>query len=169
MLTKHLKQLSRGSSGIEFGHCNINTSKTLYCDGIREQMETVRPQDTVAVQLEDVEAVIGKMAKWKAPEPDNIRDFQFKKFSSLHTALTAALQDCLDSSDIPTWTNKGWAVLIQKDSAKVASNYRPIACLLLVSKLLNGIFVEKIYSYLLDNKLPPDKQKGCRKKSRGDN
>jgi len=64
---------------------------------------------------------------------------------------------------------KGRTVLIQKDSAKgsVASNYRPIACLPLMWKLLSGIFAEKIYDHLLNNNLLPEEQKGCRKKSRG--
>ena len=64
---------------------------------------------------------------------------------------------------------KGRTVLIQKDSAKgtVASNYRPIACLPLMWKLLTGIFADKIYDHLLINKVLPDEQKGCRKRSRG--
>jgi len=49
----------------------------------------------------------------------------------------------------------------------VASNYRPIACLPLMWKLLSGIFAEKIYDHLLNNNLLPEEQKGCRKKSRG--
>ena len=64
---------------------------------------------------------------------------------------------------------KGRTVLIQKDSAKgtVAGNYRPIACLPLMWKLLTGIFAEEIYDHLKENNLLPDEQKGCRKRSRG--
>ena len=64
---------------------------------------------------------------------------------------------------------KGRTVLIQKDPAKgrAASNYRPIACLPLMWKLLTGIFAEKIYDHLHANSLLPDEQKGCRKQSRG--
>ena len=56
-------------------------------------------------------------------------------------------------------------MFILKDEAKgtVASNYRPIACLPLMSKLLTGIFADKIYDHLADNNLLPDEQKGCRK------
>ena len=59
--------------------------------------------------------------------------------------------------------------MIQKDSAKgtVASNYRPIACLPLMWKLLTGIFADKIYDHLMVNKVLPDEQKGCRRRSRG--
>ena len=46
-------------------------------------------------------------------------------------------------------------------------NYRPIACLPMMWKLLTGVFTEKVYDHLLSNDLLPDEQKGCRKKSRG--
>ena len=60
-------------------------------------------------------------------------------------------------------------MLIQKEAAKGsgAGNYRPIACLPLMWKLLTGIFAEKIYKHLESNSLLPVEQKGCRKKSRG--
>ena len=65
--------------------------------------------------------------------------------------------------------HRGRTVLIQKDPAKgtVASNYRRIACLPIMWKLLTGIFSEQIYDHLKDNNLLPDEQKGCRKRSRG--
>ena len=58
---------------------------------------------------------------------------------------------------------KGRAVLIQKDPAKgtVASNYRPIACLPIMWKLLTGMFAESIYKHLDDQNLLPDEQKGA--------
>ena len=64
---------------------------------------------------------------------------------------------------------KGRTALIQKDPAKgkAVSNYRPIACLPLMWKLLTGIFAEKIYDHLQENSLLPEEQKGCQKKSRG--
>ena len=71
--------------------------------------------------------------------------------------------------DVPEWLVRGRTVLIQKDVAKgtVASNYRPIACLPLMWKLLTGVFADKVYDHLLNNNVLPDEQKGCRRKSRG--
>jgi hypothetical protein len=73
------------------------------------------------------------------------------------------------TGDVPAWMVKGRTVLIQKDSAKGTepSNYRPIACLPLMWKLLTGIFADKIYDHLEVNRLLPDEQKGCRRRSRG--
>ena len=64
---------------------------------------------------------------------------------------------------------KGRTVLLPKDPAKgnAESNYRPIACLPLMWKLLTGIFAEQLYDHLHHNGLLPNEQKGCRKNSRG--
>ena len=63
----------------------------------------------------------------------------------------------------------GRTSLFMKDPAKgpVADNYRPIACLPMMWKLLTGLFAEMIYEHLDVNNLLPDEQKGCRKRSRG--
>ena len=47
------------------------------------------------------------------------------------------------------------------------SNYRPIACLPMMWKLLTGMIAEKMYIHLAQNGLLFDAHKGCRKASRG--
>jgi len=133
-------------------------------------LNKVERQEDIVLRLEDVKAGIRKMANWKeAPGPDWVRGYWFKRFPSLHETITAALQECLLSGDVPEWMVKGRTVLIQKDPAKgsAASNYRPIACLPLMWKLLSGIFADKIFGHLLDANLFPEEQKGCKRKSRG--
>ena len=60
-----------------------------------------------------MKAGIRKMANWKAPGPDGVRGFWFKRFPSLHASLTVALGLCLDSGEVPDWLVKGRTVLIQ--------------------------------------------------------
>ena len=136
---------------------------------VKEKLGGVEQMEDIAVSLEDVKAGIRKMANWKAPGPDGVRGFWFKKFQSLHSPMTGALQSLIRLGEVPEWLVKGRTVLIQKDPAKgtVASNYRPIACLPLMWKLLTGIFADKIYDHLLANNVLPDEQKGCRRGSRG--
>ena len=136
---------------------------------VRDRMSGIEKQEEVNIDIKDVEHGIRKMANWKAPGPDGGRGFWFKRFRSLHGAITESLQDCLDSGSVPDWMVKGRTVLIQKDSCKgkVASNYRPIACLPLMWKLLTGVLAETLYQHLDSNCLFPDEQKGCRKRSRG--
>ena len=136
---------------------------------VRTRMEGIRQMEDVVVTLEDVQSSIRKMANWKAPGPDGVRGFWFKKFQCLHSPIASALQEMVVSRDVPEWLVKGRTVLVQKDAAKgtVASNYRPIACLPLMWKLLTGIFADKLYDHLLINNVLPDEQKGCRRRSRG--
>ena len=68
------------------------------------------------------------------------------KISALHDVLAAKLQLCLTSGKVPLWMVKERTVLIQKDPKKgiAASNYRPLACLLIMWKALTGIFADKM-------------------------
>ena len=129
----------------------------------------VSSQDDVAISDDDVKAGLKRMSNWKAPGPDGVRGFWFKKFSSLHPFLCKTLQQCVVEGDVPGWMTKGRTVLVQKDPAKgtVVGNYRPIACLPLMWKLLTGTLAGKIYDHLKANFLLPVEQKGCRKGSRG--
>ena len=63
---------------------------------------------------------------------------------------------------------KGKTILIQKDLSKgtATNNYRPIACLQMMLKILTAQIREKIYNSLTSREFP-DEQKGCRKGSRG--
>ena len=59
-------------------------------------------------------------------------------------------------------------VFIQKDASKgnLVGNYRPIACLNLLWKLLNGIINEKVHDNLNQQNLLPEEQKVCRRRTR---
>ena len=46
-------------------------------------------------------------------------------------------------------------------------NYRPIACLNLIWKLLTGIISDKTYDHLEKSRLLPEEQKGSRRKCQG--
>ena len=132
-------------------------------------MKAVKKQDNFQISEHDVSAAVRKMSNWKAPGPDGVRGFWFKKFDSLQPVLVSCLNRCLDSGEVPTWMVKGRTVLIQKDPKRgnIASNYRVIACLPLMWKLLTGMIAEQMYSHLRENGVLPDEQKGCRKRSRG--
>ena len=60
-------------------------------------------------------------------------------------------------------------MLIQKNPTKgnAVGNYKPIACLDLLWKLLTGIITDKLYEHLENQDLLPEEQKGFRRMSRG--
>ena len=70
---------------------------------------------------------------------------------------------------MPDWLVEGRTILVMKDPSKgpVVGNYRPIASLNLLWKLLSGILSDKTYQYLERNDILPVEQKGCRKKCQG--
>ena len=66
-------------------------------------MNGVEKQEQVKIDIKDVELGIWKMANWRAPGPDGVRGFWFKRFRLLHGVITESLQDCLDSGSVPDW------------------------------------------------------------------
>ena len=72
------------------------------------------------------------------------------------------------TGDVPNWMVESQTVLIQRDERKgnAAGNYRPIACLNLLWKLLTGFINEKVYDHLNQHKLLLEEQKGCLQKTR---
>ena len=113
--------------------------------------------------------ILGRIPNWKSAGPDLVLGFWLKNFSSLHEKVRLQLKECLDSGFVPSWFTRGSASLLQKDTSKrnVASNYRLITCLPLMWSLLTGVIADQIYANLDQGKLLPEKQKGCKKGSRG--
>ena len=151
------------SQASDFNH------EATWLPGVEEEFKGIHQQEDLEILLEDIQVVVKKMTNWKAPGPDGVRGFWFKKFTSVHPVLCRTLNRCLTTGNVPDWMVTSRTVLIQKDPAKgnVASNYRPIACLPLLWKLMTGIFARKAYDHLLHNDLLPDEQKGCRQGTRG--
>ena len=147
-----------------------HNTEAMWLEEVKAEWEgKVNQMVNVEISLEDVVRRIKGMANWKAPGPDGVQGYWFKAFDCLHKPIVMALQSSVVEGDVPEWMVTGKTVLIQKDPAKgtEASNYRPIACLPLMWKLMSGIFADRVYAHLLDNQLLPEEQKGCRKKSRG--
>ena len=66
---------------------------------IRKQMRNVKAMEDVVVDLDLVTQGIRRMTNWKAPGPDQVRGFWFKKLTSLHGILTDALKECVRQGD----------------------------------------------------------------------
>ena len=93
--------------------------------------------------------ILGRIPNWKSPCPDLVQGFWLKNFSSLHERVRLQLKECLDSGFVPSWLTKGRTSLLQKDKSKgnVESNYRPITCSPLMSKLLTGVIAAQICTF----------------------
>ena len=75
----------------------------------------------------------------------------------------------MQQGNAPDWMTTGRTLLCLKDpkQGSLVSNFRPIACLLLMWKLLKGVLAEELYHHLDENKLMPVEQTSGRKGSRG--
>ena len=86
------------------------------------------------------------MPDWKGARPDKIQGFWLKSFTAaVHEVLGTVLNECTEVRDVPRWLIKERTILLMKDSNKgtAAENYKPIACLNLIWKLLTGVISEK--------------------------
>jgi len=68
---------------------------------------------------------------WKAPGPDKIHNYWFKKFTTIHDQLLEAINRCLRKPDLITSSliSGITCMLPKKGDNKYAVKYRPIACL----------------------------------------
>ena len=79
------------------------------------------------------------------------------------------LQLCLEMNETPDWITTGKTILIMKDREKSndVTNFRPITCLPLMWKIFTGIISDELYYHVESERLLPEEQKGCQRKSRG--
>ena len=87
------------------------------------------------------------MPDWKGARPDKIQEFWLKSFTAaVHEVLGTISNECTEVRDVPRWLIEERTILVMKDSNKgtEAENYKPIACLNLIWKLLTGVISEKM-------------------------
>ena len=104
--------------------------------------------------------------------PDGVQGYWLKHLTTLHSRIADQMNDMIiNGYEVPRWITTGNTVLCQKDPNRGSpvDNYRPISCLSLMWKLMTGIILTAIYSYLESNDRLPTEQKVCRKKCRGTN
>ena len=123
----------------------------------------VTKQEKICITKESLEKILCRMPNWKSPGPDLAQGFWLKYFSSMHgRGRSSQLKEYLDGGFVFSWLTKRRNALLQKDKSKgnIASNYRPITCVLLMWKLLSGVIADWIYGHL--------DQKICYQKNRKD-
>ena len=133
---------------------------------VEKELECVTEHGNINIIKEYVFMHLRKMSNWKAPSLDGLHGLWLKKLTSLPQEMEKHRDDFIQRGDVPNWMVEYRTVLIQKDARKgnAVGNYRPIACLNLLWKLIAGIINEKYYHLNQQNLLP---QKCCRRKARG--
>ena len=136
---------------------------------IKSELTETPKQEDIEITSEDVKQKLSQTPNWKSPGLDGIQGYWLKNYTSLHERIATQLNECVTTGDIPEWMVESRTTLIMKDPRKRnhADNFRPIACLNLLWKLLTGIVADKTYDHLEANKLFPSEQKGGKRNSKG--
>ena len=68
----------------------------------------------------------------------------------------------------PEWLTEGTTYLLPKSQeTQNSKNYRPITCLTTTYKILTSIITERMYTFLEENLILPQEEKGCKENSYG--
>ena len=136
---------------------------------VREELAKTDDQPDPTITLDHVSKRVKVMANWSSPGHDGLYAFWVKHFTSLHELIAKQMNKCLTESDVPQWMTKGKTYLIMKNPNKgvIPGNFRPIACLPIMWKLLSGFLADSMYQHLVTQNLIPEEQKGCKRNSRG--
>ncbi len=152
-----------------WGKSTKHNTNAKWLQDMKEEYKNKPKQEDIKIDRKMLDNQIRKMPNWKAPGPDGLQGFWLKTFTSIRERMCHQLNECLEKREVPKWMTKGRTVLIMKDKEKGrdVKNFRPITCLPLMWKLLTAVMSEEMYKHLEKNKLLPNEQKGCRKRSRG--
>ncbi|XP_064076354.1 uncharacterized protein LOC135194637 [Vanessa tameamea] len=131
--------------------------------GYMEQMEFIE------LKLDDLTEVLKKTKNWKAAGIDQIHNFWYKKFTSLHDILTKIISDLINCrTPLPNFITTGLTYMLPKNqNTHDPSQYRPITCLPTIYKIITSCITNKIVSHLEAHNVMSEEQKGCRRNHRG--
>ena len=122
-----------------------------------------------SITVEDLAKAIKNTANWKTPGIDNLQNFWYKKFTSLHKQIAAQFTYIVRNPEqTPSFMTVGKTFMKPKtnDTTNPAT-YRPITCLPTLYKLLTSCITSKIYEHLETQNIITEYQKGARKHSQG--
>ena len=126
-------------------------------------------REDVVVDTATWKRVLKKMGNWKAPGPDGICAFWWKRLPRSSGILRKWIEDILNgASQAPDWMVSGRTVLIPKEGCQGRPDqYRPIACLNTCYKAMTAVVAQILGEHLFANDVIPSQQKALRPGKRG--
>ena len=112
-------------------------------------------QHNIEITPTKIKKIICKMVNCKALGPDSLHGYWIKMLMSMQGRIVFHRQSWKIISELPDWMTTGLIDLLLKGKSKgnKLSNYRPITCLRLMSKLLTAVVVDEIYNHQEENNL----------------
>ena len=74
------------------GNFNENAS---WVPEVKERLSEIEKQEDIWISVGNGKSAIRKMSNWKAPGPDCVQGYCFKKFLTLHSRLTNTFKPVL--------------------------------------------------------------------------
>ena len=96
---------------------NLNENASLF-PKVKERLSEIEKQEDIRISVENVKTAIRKMTNWRAPGPDWVQGYWFKRFSTLHSRLTEHHQTCVVVGDALTCMTKEKTILIRRIQRK---------------------------------------------------
>lgn len=139
-------------------------------DAVKLKLRNLNYMSKVHITETDVKRSLAKASNWKAPGPDNLQNFWYKKFTTMHPLIATAFNNIIQYPETaPEFLTRGKTFLLPKDKTQLnnPAKYRPITCLNNIYKLLTSILTEKIYQHCESYNLLNIEQIGCRRETQG--
>ena len=138
-------------------------------DIVQHNNTTINTNLFEEITTEQIKQAVGKMLNWKAPGQDKIQNYYLKYFSKMHDHLAILFTNILKGEEpLEDWLTTGKVILIPKNlDTEEPKNWRPIACLPSMYKLLTSILADQLYNHCAANNIMAPEQRGCRRGARG--
>ena len=131
--------------------------------GPEEEILWPRSWQQDLVTTEQIERLLSAVDVTKAIGPDDVSPRLLKRCTKeLSGPLSTVFTSCLRENKWPLQWKEARVVSVHKNSRSEPSNYRPVALLSVVCKVLERIVAEVICQYLSENHLLSDRQFGFR-------
>ncbi|XP_044757776.1 uncharacterized protein LOC123315935 [Coccinella septempunctata] len=140
-------------------------------DWLQEVVDQSRGEMMREIQIDvaDIEWVLKSTNNWAAPGVDNIHNFWWKHFRSVHSSLARLFQKFLEKPElVPSFLTAGLTYMLPKGAeSEDPKNYRPVTCLPTIYKLLTGVLTRHINNHVRSHNILATEQNGCKSKAMG--
>lgn len=113
----------------------------------KRKYSALEPEEWEDLTNDDMIEILKHIQNWKSPGPDKVQNFWIKQLTSLHPHLLRAMNDLIKHPEkMPPWLTMGYTILLYKGKdAKDPKNFRPIACLPTLYKVITSALTNRIY------------------------
>lgn len=142
---------------------------TLWIKNERRRHVELAAQEDFLLTAEELASVIASTHNWKATGTDNLHNFWYKRFTSMHKILAQQINRIIKEPETcPSFLTEGRTFLKPKNSdTRDPANYRPITCLQTLYKIITAVIARKIEKHLSTGSVMTEQQKGCRRFAQG--